>query len=161
MQPQIKSKSTLRIIKSFRIFWSWKLFKSSSKYEIFWKKNVLKLFKKIIVRNIYFKSISDLSEDKELRGNDRFSLLENAAKNVQNKLINMAEEDSDSGSSLVGSGLGGRGQSNKPKKVARRGGQGARGSQGGWGARGGGGGEGAEELWSLYLNINIVTFIKY
>ena len=85
------------------------------------------------MRNIYFKSIPDLSEDKEPRGNDRFSLL-------KNKLINMAEEDSDSGSSLVGSGLGGCGQSNKPKKVARRGGQGARGSQGGRGGRGGGGG---------------------
>ena len=35
----------------------------------------------------------------------------------------MAEEDSDSGSSLVGPGLGGCGQSNKPKKVARRGGK--------------------------------------
>ena len=57
----------------------------------------------------------------------------------------MAEEDSDSGSSLVGSGLGGRGQSNKPKKVAQRGGQGARGNQGGRGGRGGGrrGGGGA------------------
>ena len=78
-------------------------------------------------------SIPDLSEDEEprARGNDRFSLLENTAKNVQNKLINMAEEDSDSGSSLVGPGLGGCGQSNKPKKVARRGGQGARGSRGG------------------------------
>ena len=49
--------------------------------------------------------------------------MENAAKNVQNKLLNMAEEDSDSGSSLVGPGLGGCGQSNKPKKVARRGGK--------------------------------------
>ena len=85
-------------------------------------------------------SIPDLSEDEEprARGNDRFSLLENAAKNVQNKLINMAEEDSDSGSSLVGPGLGGCRQSNKPKKVARRGGKGARGSQGGRGGRGGG-----------------------
>ena len=88
------------------------------------KEKILKLFNKIIVRNIYFKSIPDLSEDKEPRGNDRFSLLENAAKNVQNKLLNMAVEDSDSGSSLVGPGLGGCGQSNKPKKVARRGGQG-------------------------------------
>ena len=54
----------------------------------------------------------------------------------------MAEEDSDSGSSLVGPGLGGCGQSNKPKKVARRGGQGARGSQGGRGGHGGGRGSG-------------------
>ena len=94
------------------------------------------------MRNIYFKSIPDLSEDKEPRGNDRFSLLENAAKNVQNKLLNMAEEDSDSGSSLVGPGMGGCGQSNKPKKVARRGGQGARASRGGRGGRGGGRGGG-------------------
>ena len=58
----------------------------------------------------------------------------------------MAEEDSDSGSSLVGPGLCGCGQSNKPKKVARRGGQGARGSQGGRGGRGWGrGGEGGRQ----------------
>ena len=56
--------------------------------------------------------------DEDEPADDRFSFLENAAKNVQNKLINMAEEDTDSDSEdlLVGPGLGG--QSNKPKKVA-------------------------------------------
>ena len=62
----------------------------------------------------------------------------------------MAEEDSDSGSSLVGSGLGGRGQSNKPKKVARRGGKVPEVTKVVEGAVVGGveaeGGDGAEEL---------------
>ena len=82
----------------------------------------------------------------------------------------MAEEDSDSGSSLVGPGLGGCGQSNKPKKVARRGGQGARGSQGGRGGRGWGveaeGGDRAEELvdewpWMGNIFITMKSISKY